>query len=131
MKKTFLASLLLFCAVTFPPTAHANLVVKAVAKVIPFGGLELFEIPCFCNLSVRGAIFAPLFFGPVPIAGTLALPVTPNGFSYYYSHPGAWNLGFLSVTPGTQAACLQPAIPVCLPIPLVLGIVTPFTGTSL
>ena len=92
----------------------------------PFGGLIVFTAPCTCGFTFNYHVFTPLFLGPAPITGTLAAPVTPNTFPFFVLHPGAWALGIF--TPGVQA-CWMYAGWGCFPVP-VLGVITPFTGSS-
>jgi hypothetical protein len=72
-------------------------------------------------------VFTPLFLGPVPTAGALAVPDTPTLFAFYYLFPSAWALG--TFTPGVQA-CFMYVGWGCAPLPT-LGVMDPFTGTSL
>ena len=40
-------------------------------------------------------VFTPLFLGPVPMTGVLAVPYTPTLFPFYVLFPSAWALGTL------------------------------------
>lgn len=117
MKKVLLGSFIFFCAMTLPSISHAQ---------VPFGGLDVFEFPCTCSPFMY-TVFTPLFLGPVPMTGVLAVPYTPTLFPFYVLFPSAWALG--TFTPGVQA-CLMYAVMGCFPLP-VMGVMNPFTGTSL
>lgn len=117
MRKILLTLIIPFFIVAIPSVSHAQ---------VPFGGLVVAEIPCTCS-PFTWQFFAPLFLGPVPTAGPLAVPDTPFIFAYYYSLPTDWVLGFF--TPGVEA-CWMYAVAGCFPL-VVEGAVTPFAGTSL
>jgi hypothetical protein len=117
MKNSILAFIFL-CVATFPSLSHAQ---------VPFGGLDVFEFPCTCS-PFMFTLFAPLFTGPIPGAGALAVPDTPTMFPFFVLFPTAWALG--TYTPGVQACWMFPAVGPCFPV-LTLGVMDPFTGTSL
>ena len=117
MKKNLFVSLLFFSAAVFPSATHAQ---------TPFGGLDVFTMPCTCGFAYNYHVFAPLYLSSVPITGAFAALVTPTIYSYHVLHPGAWALG--SFTPGVQA-CWMWAGHFCYPLPT-LGTISPFTGTS-
>lgn len=116
MKKIIL-SFIFFCAVTLPSPLHAQ---------VMFGGLDVWEIPCTCSPFMY-TWFTPLFLGPVPVTGALAVPDTGTIFPFYQLFPSAWALG--TYTPGVQS-CWMYAVAGCFPLP-VLGTMDPTTGTSL
>src|SRR3989344_4754183 len=118
MKKVFLGSLIFFSAVTFASPAHAQ---------VPFGGLEVFMMPCTCGFTYNYHVFAPLYLGAIPTTGAFSYPMAPTTYPYFLLHPGAWALGFFA--PGAQA-CWMWAGKFCYPLPN-MGIISPFTGTSL
>lgn len=94
----------------------------------PFGGLVVAEIPCTCGMAFTWQWFTPLYIsGLIPTTGALAVPVTPFMFANWYSFPGSWLLGLY--TPGVQACWIYVGI-ACVTLPT-LGVVTPFTGSSL
>lgn len=93
---------------------------------VPFGGLDVFEFPCTCSPFMY-TVFTPFYVGPVPMVATLAVPDTPTMFAFYELFPSAWALG--TYTPGVEA-CWMYAVAGCFPLP-VLGVMDPFTGTSL
>jgi hypothetical protein len=115
--KTTIFTALLFLCMLIPSRSEAQ---------VPFGGLDVFEIPCTCS-PFTYHWFAPLWIGPVPLTGPLAAPDTPNLFPFYILHPAAWALGFM--TPGVEA-CWMYAVAGCFPLPT-LGVITPFTGSSI
>lgn len=117
MKKITL-SFIFFCAMTLPSSLHAQ---------VMFGGLDVFEFPCTCS-PYTYTVFTPLFFGPVPASGALAVPDWGVSFPFYVLMPGAWALG--TYTPGVEACWWYHGYE-CDPFPPVLGVVDPFTGTSL
>lgn len=118
MKNIILISLVL-CASTFPLTSRAQ---------APFGGLGGAKFPCTCSLAFTWQSFTPLYLGGlIPTIGALAVPVTPFTYANYYSLPGSWLLGFY--TPGVQSCMIYVGI-ACVTLPT-LGVVTPFTGSSL
>jgi len=117
MKQILLGSVIFFSIVMFPSLSHAQ---------APFGGLVIFELPCTCS-PFTWQWLTPLYFGPLPFAGALAAPDTPFLFEYYYSFPSTWVLG--KYIPGVQA-CWMFAVAGCFPLPTI-GLMTPFTGTSL
>lgn len=117
MKNSLLASFVFVCVMAFPPLSHAQ---------VPFGGLDTFEFPCTCS-PFMFTLFTPMFFGPIPGAGALAVPDTPTFFPFFELFPSAWALG--TYTPGVEA-CWMYAVAGCFPVP-VLGVMDPFTGTSL
>jgi hypothetical protein len=118
MTKPFFASLVLSCVMLFPSSSHAQ---------VPFGGLDLFEVPCTCSVAYNWHYFGPLFLSnPVPITGPLAAPQA-IAFPFYILHPGAWALG--TYTPGVQACWMYIGFG-CAPLP-VMGAITPFTGSSI
>lgn len=118
MKNIVLIFLVVLCVSAFPSVSRAQ---------APFGGLVVAEIPCTCTPAFTWQWFAPLYFSLVPITGALAVPVTPFLFAYWYSFPGSWLLGLY--TPGAQACWIYVGI-ACVTLPT-LGVVTPFTGSSL
>ncbi len=118
MKKIFIGSFIFFSAVTFAPPAHAQ---------VPFGGLEVFMMPCTCGFVYNYHVFAPLYLGAIPTTGAFSYPMAPTTYSYFLLHPGAWALGFFAT--GAQA-CWMWAGKFCYPLPN-MGIISPFTGTSL
>ncbi len=118
MKKIILGTLF-FLGFAFPSSTHA-------AVGVMFGGLDIFEFPCTCSPAMF-TVFVPLFLGPIPVAGALAVPDTPTLFPWYELFPSAWALGFY--TPGAQS-CMIYVGTGCAPLP-VIGTMTPFTGTSL
>jgi len=117
MKKILLGCFILFSVTLLPSSSHAQ---------VPFGGLDVFEFPCTCSPYMY-TYFAPLFYGPVPAAGVLAVPDWGVAFPFYELFPSAWALG--TYTPGVQA-CWMYAVMGCFTLPVV-GVVDPFTGTSL
>jgi len=119
MKNIIFGSLFFFCAMTFPSPSHAQ---------VPFGGLDVFMIPCTCGGAYAWHFFSPLFLGPAPVTGALAVStVIPLAFPSYYLHPGAWALG--QYTPGVQACWMY--IGYGCAMLSELGVISPFTGTSL
>lgn len=118
MIKTLLISSAFLAVFTFPSQSHAQ---------VPFGGLDVFTVPCTCGFAFNYHWFVPLFLGPAPVSGPLAAPITPNLFAFYILHPGAWALGFF--VPGVQSCWMYAAV-ACFPLP-VLGTITPYTGTSI
>jgi hypothetical protein len=117
MKKMILVAAFFF-TLALPTHSHAQ---------VPFGGLDVFEFPCTCS-PYTYTVFFPLYLGnPVPVTGVLAVPDAPTLFAFYELFPSAWALG--TYTPGVQA-CLMYAVAGCFPLP-VLGVMTPYTGTSL
>jgi hypothetical protein len=117
MKRLLLASVIFFSIIAAPSRSSAQVL---------FGGLDVFEFPCTCSPFMY-TTFTPLFLGPLPIVGTLAVPDTPTLFPFYELFPSAWALG--TYTPGVQA-CWMYAVAGCFPLP-VIGVMDPFTGTSL
>jgi hypothetical protein len=118
MKKFLLGLLFFFFATTMPSVSSAQ---------APFGGLEVAIFPCTCSLQFLH-YFAPLYLGPIPIAGALTYPMgAPTAFLFGLLKPGSWALG--SYTPGIQA-CWVWAGKFCFPIPT-FGHISPLTGTSL
>jgi len=116
MKRSIL-SLVFLAAIAFPAYSHAQ---------VPFGGLDVFEIPCTCS-PFTFHVFTPLYVAsPIPITGALAASYTPNLWMYYILHPGAWALGYF--VPAAEA-CWMYAVAGCFPLPT-LGTISPFTGTS-
>lgn len=118
MKKILFGSLLLLSAAAFPFSTRAQ---------VPFGGLEVFMMPCTCGFVYNYHVFAPLYLGAVPTTGAFSYPMSPTAYPFYLLHPGAWALGFFA--PGAQA-CWMWAGKFCYPLPN-LGIITTITGTSL
>jgi hypothetical protein len=117
MRNILIGSFFFFCTFAFPPSSYAQ---------VPFGGLDVFEFPCTCS-PYEYTWFAPLFYGPVPGVGVLAVPDWGVTFAYYTLTPGSWALG--TYTPGVQA-CTWDYVYGCYPIPPVEGVVNPFTGTG-
>lgn len=115
MRKKTLISFIFLCALAFPSQSYAQ---------APFGGLSVFIIPCTCS-PFTYQWFVPLFLGPVPATGPLAVPLT-TGFPFFVLHPGAWALGFELV--GVQSCWMYSALG-CFVLPT-LGAITPVTGTS-
>lgn len=116
MRKIF-ATFILATVMTLPSVSHAALV--------PYGGLIVFSIPCTCGFVFNYHMFAPLFLGPIPMAGGLSAPQVIT-FPFYYLHPGAWALG--AYVPGAQACWMYVGFG-CAPLPG-LGTITPFSGSS-
>ena len=101
---------------------------KAWAAAVPFGGLEVYEMPCTCTGgALFWHVFAPLFLGGAPVAGALAAPSTPLVYPSYYLKVKSWALGLY--TPGAGSACYIGVTPYCYPLPN-YGLVLPTTGTS-
>ncbi len=148
MKKLLFSSFLLFFVLALPPVSHAQFslpgddpginsatgtgdptpgTTAAEAMGRPFGGLDVFEFPCTCSPFMY-TVFAPLYLSAIPMVGALATPDSPTMFPYYALFPSAWALGFF--TPGVPACWMYVGWG-CLPILSTLGVMTPFTGTSL
>ncbi len=117
MKKIFLGSFVFLSAFALPPLSHAQ---------TPFGGLDVFEMPCTCSPFMY-TVFTPFYLGPIPVTGVLAVPDTPTIYPYYELFPSAWALGLF--TPGGQACWMYVGWG-CVPLPTA-GVMDPFTGTSL
>lgn len=104
------------------------LVNKVQAAGLPFGGLEVFMLPCTCTGGAfQWHVFAPLFLGGAPTVGALAAPSTPLTYMYYYLKIKSWALGFY--TPGAGSVCLFGVTPYCWVLPNE-GLILPNTGTS-
>ncbi|MFZ2167716.1 MAG: hypothetical protein WAV50_02485 [Minisyncoccia bacterium] len=117
MRSIFIGSLFLFSLIILSPVSHAQ---------VPFGGLDVMEIPCTCGFVYNWHFFAPLFLNnPVPIAGPLAAPQA-IAFPFYILHPGAWALGIY--TPGVQACWMYVGWG-CAPLAS-YGLILPLTGSS-
>lgn len=119
MKKLILLSIFSYVLIV-PSVSHAQ---------VPFGGMVVgTPIPCTCSPGVLLYWFAPLYIAsPVPITGDLAgLPAVAFPF-YNLTHSGQWALGLY--VPGVPA-CWMWYGKFCAPFH-VLGIITPFTGTSI
>lgn len=119
MKNVMLVPIILLCALVFafPSISHAQ---------APFGGLVVAEIFCTCS-PFTWQWFVPLFLGPVPMTGALAVPDTPFLFQHEWSYPHTWVLGLY--TPGVQACQMYVGLG-CITLPS-LGVITPFAGASL
>lgn len=117
MTRTFV-SFVFLCAFALPLVSRAQ---------APFGGLVVDEVPCTCTPAFTWQFFTPLYFSMTPTIGALAVPVAPFMFAFWYSSIGSWLLGFY--TPGAQACYIYVGVS-CVQLP-VLGMVEPFTGSSL
>lgn len=88
---------------------------------VPFGGLISVTIPCPCSFG------ASLTVGP-PVGGKFFVSAFGSRiYPFFKLFPGSWILGDYASTPMT---CLEPAVPVCVPIDYSQGLVM-IAGTSL
>jgi hypothetical protein len=133
MKHFIFGLFFLFFVTAFPSTSHAQ---------VAFGGLVIADIPCTCS-PFQYEIFAPLFINspiPFPTLAGLSIPDPPFvlAFPFYYPIPSEWMLGEMIPTAGAAPACWMFVGWGCLPlesltVPTIpeLGVITPYSGTSL
>jgi len=95
---------------------------------VPFGGLDVIQIPCTCTAGYFWAVkFVPFFNPSVPTTGVLVYQLGSIKFLNYVLHPGAWALGLY--IPGA-GQCYIGFAPYCVYVPN-FGLISPITGTSL
>jgi hypothetical protein len=104
------------------------------AQIPPYGGYSSgITIPCTCPGNTLGhtwQMFTPLFFNIAPMAGAMVVPPAIT-FTHYTIRPASWALG--RYTPGLGAACgiwVSATPPFCVFLPN-LGLISPFSGSSL
>jgi hypothetical protein len=130
IKKIFFFCSICILVISFFSFSFVNYVRAQTFTGVPFGGLDDFTVPCTCTAgALFWHFFAPLYLSTsIPLTGAFAAPPTPVAFSNYNLRPSVWALG--TYVPAGGAACFIGVTPYCIPLPN-LGLITPFTGTSL
>lgn len=123
LRASILSYLSFLCLIMFSP----QMAFAAVGT--PFGGLEIFELPCTCDAgALNWHLFLPVWIlAAGPEVGAFAAPPTPLTFPSFYLKPSSWALGFFE--PGAGSACYIGVEPYCIPL-LNEGLILPITGTS-